>query len=90
MAYRVRGSLRDAARQYFRYGHMRAHLYRKFKAWGMPRRSWRHTLRTYALTLYRVPQLLTSDGRAQWVVHAAFLIGMLTGSVHDHTIYLSE
>ena len=49
-----------------------------------------HTARTYALTLYHLPQVLTTDGRARWVVQAAFLVGMLTGSVHDHTIYLSE
>ena len=90
VAYRVRGRLRDAARQYFRYGHTRAHLYRKFKAWGMPRRTLRHTLRTYALTVVHVPQLLRADGRARWIVQAAFLVGMLTGSLHDHTFYLSE
>ncbi len=90
VAYRLRDSLRGAARQYYAYGQTRARLYRKFRSRGMPRRSWRHTARTYALTLYHLPQVLTTDGRARWVVQAAFLVGMLTGSVHDHTIYLSE
>jgi glycosyltransferase involved in cell wall biosynthesis len=90
VAYRLRGSTRDAARQYYRYGHSRPHLYRKFRASGMPRRSLRHAVRTYALTLWHVPQLISSDGRARWIVQAAFLLGMLTGSLHDHTLYLSE
>ncbi|HKY66117.1 MAG TPA: glycosyltransferase [Acidimicrobiales bacterium] len=90
VAYRLRGSLRDAVRQFYRYGHSRPHLYRKFRASGMPRRSLRHAVRTYALTLWHVPHLITADGRGRWTVQAAFLVGMLTGSVHDHTLYLSE
>lgn len=90
VAYRLRGSLRDAARQYYRYGHSRPRLYRKFRSSGMPRRSLRHTVRTYALTVWHIPRLITTDGRARWIVQVAFLLGMLTGSVHDHTLYLSE
>lgn len=91
VAYRLRGSLVDAARQHYRYGRSRPHLYRKFRASGMPRRSARHTVRTYALTLARLPAaVVTTGGRARWTVQAAFLAGMLAGSCQERTVYLSE
>lgn len=90
VAYRLRGSLRDALRQYYRYGYYRPHLYRKFRAAGMPRRSLRHAVRTYGLLLAGAWRLLDAHDRARWAVQAAFVVGMLTGSLHDHTLYLSE
>ena len=90
VAYRLRETLRDTVRQHYRYGITRVHLFRKFRPVGMPRRSWKHTVRAYALTIARAPDLLTRGGRGRWVVDAAFLIGLASGSLHDHTLYLSE
>jgi glycosyltransferase involved in cell wall biosynthesis len=90
VAYRLRGSLRDALRQYYRYGYYRPHLYRKFRAAGMPRRSLRHAARTYGLLMAGAWRVVHAQDRARWAVQAAFVVGMLTGSLHDHTIYLSE
>ena len=90
VAYRLRETLRDTVRQHYRYGITRVHLFRKFRPVGMPRRSWKHTARAYALTMARIPDLLTRGGRGRWVVDAAFLVGLASGSLHDHTLYLSE
>lgn len=90
VAYRLRDTLRAAVRQHYHYGRTRPHLYRKFRASGMPRRSWRHTARAYAVAAARLPDMVRSDGRAKWVIHAAFMIGMARGSLHDHIVYLSE
>lgn len=90
VAYRLRDTLRAAVRQHYHYGRTRPHLYRKFRASGMPRRSWRHTARSYAVAAARLPDMVRSDERAKWVIHAAFMIGMARGSLHDHIVYLSE
>lgn len=90
VAYRLRETLRDTVRQHYRYGITRVHLFRKFRPAGMPRRSWKHTARAYALTITSASDLLRRGGRGRWVVDAAFLIGLASGSLHDHTLYLSE
>jgi glycosyltransferase involved in cell wall biosynthesis len=90
VAYRLRSSLRAAARQHYHYGKTRVHLYRRFKRDGMPRRSWKHTVRSYGLAVAHLPQLLSGQGRAQWIVRAAFMAGMASGSLHEGTVYLSE
>jgi len=90
VAYRLRETLRDTVRQHYRYGLTKVHLYRKFRPAGMPRRSWKHTVHAYGMALARVPDLFTPGGRGRWVVQAAFLIGLASGSLHDHTLYLSE
>ncbi|HEX6567759.1 MAG TPA: GNAT family N-acetyltransferase, partial [Acidimicrobiales bacterium] len=72
VAYRVRDSLRAAARQHYRYGRTRPQLYRKFRASGMPRRSWKHTVRTYGLAVAQSPRVLSADGRGRWVLRVSF------------------
>ncbi len=90
VAYRLRDTLGSTVRQHYRYGLTRVQLYRKFKPAGMPRRSWKHTVRAYALTVARAPDLLVSARRGRWIVEAAFLLGLARGSLHDRTVYLSE
>jgi len=90
VSYRFRPSLRAAARQRFNYGRTRVHLYQKFKDSGMPKRSWKHAVRSYARIAARVPDLTKADGRGRWVVRASFMAGLAAGSLHEHTLYLSE
>jgi len=88
--YRLRDTRRAAARQHAHYGRTRPHLYRTFRASGMPRRSWRHTARCYAVAALHLPEVVRSARRAEWIIQAPFMIGMARGSLHAHIVHLSE
>ncbi len=75
-----RGSLSEAARQFFRYGYYDAFLYRKLRGEHLTRPSARQILRAY-LALLLTPYRLFTGRRWSWVVNASQRAGRLAGSV---------
>jgi GT2 family glycosyltransferase len=79
--YRMRQSLRDLWRQSVLYGAAEAHLYRKFAASGMPRRSAGAVVTDLWWILTRLPFALPRARRGAWVRRAGTQWGRLVGSV---------
>jgi glycosyltransferase involved in cell wall biosynthesis len=92
VAYRLRPTLRATARQRYHLGRCRARLYRQYRAYGLRRRSWRFAVRQWQRLGGQVPRLVraTPTARGQWVVDAAFLAGLIVGSLRAGTVYVAE
>jgi glycosyltransferase involved in cell wall biosynthesis len=87
--YRERQSLCELARQFAHYGEQDPHLYRDFRATGMPAGSIRQGLRSWAHLLVRAPWYWWHPGRRrQWVRSASRRVGRIVGSVRWRTLYL--
>jgi glycosyltransferase involved in cell wall biosynthesis len=84
--YRLRGSLKDAARQQLGYGRSELLLYCKHRSEGMRRNSIREVGPVYRYLLTRWDHLLRGRRlRGRWVVTAAYRAGRLSASVRART-----
>jgi glycosyltransferase involved in cell wall biosynthesis len=87
--YRLRSSLRALARQSFNEGVAGVHLYRDFRAHGVPRPPPRAALREWRRIATRVPRALRSSrARGKLVHEVAGRVGRLVGSVRCKTLFL--
>lgn len=87
--YRERDRLRDVARQFFHYGRQDPHLYRDFRAAGMPSSTLVRGIRSWGHLVIRAPWYWSQrDRRRQWVRSASRRLGRISGSVRWRTIYL--
>jgi glycosyltransferase involved in cell wall biosynthesis len=86
---RYRTRFQDVARQTYRLAFQQPHLYRDFRARGMPRRQPVRFFRNAASLLIDVPACLTSrDFRWGWMRRAAEQCGRVAGSVRYGVLYL--
>jgi GT2 family glycosyltransferase len=86
--YRERTTIRELWRQYFFYGKQDPHLFRDFRAAGMPARSVGSTLRAWSHLAALAPRYLrTAEGRRQWVRSTARRAGRIVGSVQYRVYY---
>jgi glycosyltransferase involved in cell wall biosynthesis len=84
--YRMPTSIRAAMRKYYAYGRCAPHLYRKFRAQGMPRRSLLDVAKVWLRFGLRAPELLgTRDDRLRWCERVAHASGRVAGSVELRT-----
>jgi len=86
--YRHRDTLRGLARQAYGTGVAAAHLYRDFRARGMPPASIGAALRTYLWLTLRVFDLARVEHRGRWIRLAASVTGRAAGSLKYRVLYL--
>lgn len=87
--YRERTTLRGLTRQFYGYGAQDPHLFRDFRALGMPASRWRKGLKFWARLVVFAPRLLsTAAGRRQWVRWAGRGAGRVIGSIRWRALYL--
>lgn len=87
---RYRSSLRGLWKQTVTYAEAHVFLYKRFRAYGMPRSSIRQALRRYGWLLRRLPRLhrVSRRGRIKWLRTLALCWGRLRGSLRYRTLYL--
>ncbi|MFI1736968.1 glycosyl transferase family 2 [Streptomyces sp. 2333.5] len=87
--YQLRSTVRQMARQAFRYGRSHPMLFRTFAAHGMPRSSLPGLAREWGWLLCHGLHLVgRTDRRAAWLSRAALRSGRLVGSVRHRVLYL--
>jgi GT2 family glycosyltransferase len=87
--YRERHALGELWRQFFHYGKQDPHLYRDFRAHGMPARGVTAGVSSWGHLVLRAPLYLrTGEGRRQWVRSTARRAGRVVGSVRYRACYL--
>lgn len=86
--YRHRSSMRGVFRQSRGYGSTGPRLYRKYRYQGMPRRSFRGTIRFWGALATHLLQLRNRQDVARYVAVVGFRIGILQGCWRARTIYL--
>jgi glycosyltransferase involved in cell wall biosynthesis len=87
--YRLKRRVSSLARQHYRYGTSGPRLYRRFRDFGMPRRRFMETLRTWAWILSMWPAAAWSERwRGRWALEAAMACGRLTSSVRNRVVYV--
>lgn len=79
--YRLRASLRAAARQRYWYGRSYAQLYRAFRDSPVVSTPVRRELRAYAVLLRSLPRDIRHGRWGLWVVTASFTLGRLAGDL---------
>jgi glycosyltransferase involved in cell wall biosynthesis len=89
MRLRFRRDVPALVRQHFRYGVSEPHLYRRFRAHGMPRSDTREALQSWRWLAVNVARLFGTRGtRGHWLRVAAARFGRLCGSVRWGVLYL--
>jgi GT2 family glycosyltransferase len=88
VAYRHRRSLRALWRQHSQYGMAEPVLFKRFHPHGVPRSRVSAASRVYLKLLKRVPLLLGSRRRVDWVREAAMCWGRVKGSLRSQVLYL--
>jgi glycosyltransferase involved in cell wall biosynthesis len=88
MRLRYRPSVRGLAWQYFRYGASEPHLYRRFRAHGMPPSDTDAVRAKWRWLVDNVHLLRTEDGRGNWVRILAGGAGRICGSLRWRVLYL--
>jgi glycosyltransferase involved in cell wall biosynthesis len=86
--HRYRHRVSDLGRQFYRYGRADAHLYRDFRASGMPREGVTRSLLSAGWSILHLPDLLVSRSRrGRWVRRASYRAGRVAGSVRFGVLY---
>ncbi len=86
---RYKTTLRALVKQHFRYGVSEPHLYRRFRADGMPRSSVVRAIGRWAWLAVNAPRLAGSrSARGHWLRVAALRFGRLCGSARWRVLYL--
>jgi glycosyltransferase involved in cell wall biosynthesis len=86
---RYRLTIRETARQFYRYGKSGPKLYRAFRDHGMPPPDNRVALERWRLLARTVPDLWgTRAQRGSWIRKAAFRVGRIVGSIRARVICL--
>ena len=88
MRLRYRGSMRDLARQYFKYGVSEPHLFRRFRGDGMPRSDRGEVRAKWRWLMGNVGMLRSTDTRGNWIRVAAGSLGRICGSIRWRVLYL--
>jgi GT2 family glycosyltransferase len=88
--YRYRTTYGGLWRQIVSYAEAQPLLYRRFAAYGMPRRSVRTACNDYKWVIRKLPHFImgSSRRRARWIFRTAACWGRLRGSLHYRTLYL--
>ena len=79
--YRHRTTLKGMFVQAYQDGQAQVLLYKKYRALGMPWKSWWQGIREWVSIIRRLPELRTRLGRGMWLVDAGFTLGRLRGSI---------
>ncbi len=74
------------ARQSIAYGQSDVVLYTRFRAAGMPRRSWQ-TVRSWGWLVARLPTTVRPEGRAEWLRVLFIRLGRLVGCVRYRVLF---
>jgi glycosyltransferase involved in cell wall biosynthesis len=86
---RLRRQLGSLARQHYRYGTAGPHLYRRFRAAGMPRARAVNSLKTWAWMLCAWPAMVWSQRlRGRWALEAALAGGRIAGSARNRVLFV--
>jgi glycosyltransferase involved in cell wall biosynthesis len=86
--YRLRPDLRSMSRQLMTYGVSSALTYRKYRAFGAPRRDGWITIKHWGRLVQRAPRMLVHpDTRGLWLGEVAFHLGRLRGGVRYRVLF---
>ena len=88
VAYRYRDTLRGIFSQARSYGAAVPPLYRRHRARGMPRRSWRMVIRFHGGALVRLARARSRSDLAACAVLIGFRLGLVKGSIENRVLYL--
>jgi glycosyltransferase involved in cell wall biosynthesis len=89
MRQRFRPTMREMARQQYRYGRSGPQLQRAYRQLGIPSPDNRRALRRWARVIVTLPDLWHSrEGRGRWIKVAAFQLGRLVGSLRARVLCL--
>ena len=86
--YRLRDRLRAIYRQARLAGEYNVLLYKKYKALGMPKLSWKAGLKSWWRLFKQFPQIFSQQNRTKWVAHFARRWGRLQGSIKYRVLAL--
>ena len=87
--HRIRSALGAVLRSGVRGGMAEPGLYRRHRAQGMPRESWREVAEMYRWLVRMVPAVRAGGAdRHRWVHHAGTRLGRLAGSVRHRVVFL--
>lgn len=89
MHFRLRSDVDALFRQRFSYGRAEPHLYKTFRARGVPRSNTWRALITWAWALVHLPDYFGSaERKGNWVRKVAYHWGRLRGSIDARVLYL--
>jgi len=88
VAYRHRSSLRELARQSYRYGRGSVALYVQYRERGLRRERLRVVLGSWRRLVTRIPVRSDASSRGAYVRDASFRLGRLVGSLRHRVGYL--
>jgi glycosyltransferase involved in cell wall biosynthesis len=81
MHIRYRPKANDAYRQARLWGEYNVLLYKRYRPLGMPKLSWKKSLRAWLRLLQRLPQLWHPEQREKWLWQFAWRLGRVQGSI---------
>lgn len=88
VSYRYRTSLRKIFHQGRAYGTAGPTLYRRYKAFGMPRRPLRLAFRFHLAALVRAVRIRSKTDVARWLFLIGLRIGIIEGCIRNRVLYL--
>lgn len=68
-------------RQTLVWGEYNVLLYKKYRAFGMPKLSWKSSVKKWIYLLWNLPQIRSKSGRAAWLRQLAGSVGRVKGSI---------
>lgn len=86
--YRLRDRLRAIYRQARLAGEYNVLLYKKYKALGMPKLSWKAGLKSWWRILKQSPQIFSQQNRVKWIAHFGRRWGRLQGCIKYQVLAL--
>lgn len=79
--YRYRPNLKELYRQRYLWAEYEVMLYKKYRQLGMPKLSWKRSVRSWLGLFIRLPQILYLGSRSQWLANFACRWGRMQGSI---------
>lgn len=73
-------------RQTLVWGEYNVLLYKKYRAFGMPKLSWKSSVKKWMSLLWTLPQIRSKSGRAAWLGQLAGGVGRVKGSI-KHRVF---
>ena len=86
--HRFRHTIQGLYRQAFLWGEYNVFLYKKYLQLGMPKLSWRASIKAWLGLLKRLPQLLSKEERVKWIWIFGYRIGRLQGCLKYRVLAL--
>lgn len=86
--YRFRSNLKGHYNQARLWEEYRVLLYKKYRPLGMPKLSWKKSVKNWLLLLKKFPRVLSKEGRIKWVRMFGSRIGRLQGCIKYRVLAL--